>query len=202
MSTAAAWTLRAELARKALHLGTAALPIAWAFDVVDAAQLRLALTAAVAVALSIEALRARSPRAAELFRSSVGAMLRRHESTRLTGATWLALAMAGVVWLAPPPAALAALWAAAVGDATAALAGLSLASWRGVAPDGRKSLAGSLAALLSTALGCLWLVAASWPVALTLGVVAALAEWPRRPLDDNLRVAVAVALAAVALGLR
>lgn len=202
MSTAAAVTLRAELARKALHLGTAALPIAWAFDVVDVRQLRITLTAAAVVALGIEALRARSPRFAATFRALVGQLLRRHESTRLTGATWLAIAMAGVAWLAPQPAAIAALWAAAVGDATAALAGLTLASWRGAAPDGRKSLAGSLAALLSTALGCRWLVAASWPIALTLGAVAALAEWPRRPLDDNLRVAIAVAFAAVALGLR
>lgn len=195
-------TLRTELARKALHLATAALPIAWAFAVVDAAQLRLALTAAVVVALVVEALRARSARAAATFRATVGPLLREHEATRLTGATWLALAMAGVVWFAPQPAALAALWAAAVGDATAALAGLAFASWRGVATDGRKSLVGSCVAALSTAVGCRWLLAAPWPVALALGVVAALAEWPRRPLDDNLRVAIAVALAAVALGLR
>ncbi|HRN53917.1 MAG TPA: hypothetical protein PK788_10500, partial [Gemmatimonadaceae bacterium] len=87
-------------------------------------------------------------------------------------------------------------------EATAALAGLAFASWRGVATDGRKSLVGSCVAALSTAVGCRWLLAAPWPVALALGVVAALAEWPRRPLDDNLRVAIAVALAAVALGLR
>lgn len=202
MSTAAAVALRAELARKALHLGTAALPIAWAFDVVDDRQLRATLTAAAVVALGIEALRARSARFAATFRALVGPLLRHHESTRLTGATWLALAMAGVVWAAPQPAALAALWAAAVGDATAALAGRTFASWRGASPHGSKSLVGSLAAALSTALGCRWLVAVPWPAALALGVVAALAERPRRPLDDNLRVAVAVALAAVALGLR
>ena len=194
-------SVRAEFARKAIHLATAVLPIAWAFEVISTAQLRALLSAALAVAFAVEILRRRIGSAQHRFEALVGPLLRGHEHAALTGATWLALAMTLVVWVAPPAAALAALWAAAVGDASAALVGRSVGAWRGL-PPGRKSIAGSIAAIVSTALGCAWLVPTSWGIALALGAVAALAEYPRRPGDDNLRVALAVALAAVALGLR
>ena len=193
--------LRAELLRKALHLGTATLPLAWAARLVTTAQLRLLLAGAVVVALVVEGARRMSPGVARRFTATVGGLLRDHEQRAITGATWLAMAMAGVVWLAPERAALAALWAAAVGDASAALVGRWLGARRGT-PAGRKSWEGSATAALSTAIGCAWLAGATWPQALMLGGAAALAEYPRRPLDDNLRVATAVAIAAVALGLR
>lgn len=193
--------LRAELLRKALHLGTATLPLAWAAGLVTTAQLRIVLAGAVVVALVIEAARRASPDVARRFTAIVGGLLRDHEQHAITGATWLAIAMAGVVWLVPERAALAALWAAAVGDASAALVGRGLGARRG-RPAGRKSWEGSAAAALSTAIGCAWLAGATWPQALLLGGAAALAEYPHRPLDDNLRVATAVALGAIVLGLR
>jgi dolichol kinase len=65
-----------------------------------------------------------------------------------------------------------------------------------------KTGVGSLAAAVVTALGVLWLTPASLAVASVLGVVAAAAERPTVPLDDNLRIALAVAFAASVLGLR
>lgn len=201
MTRPASLALGAESARKAIHLGTAIVPISWALDLVTVGQLRAALGVAAIVALGIEALRFASAAVAARFDQWVGALLRPHERTSISGATWLALAMCVVVWWAPRAAAIAALWAAAVGDAAAALVGRSLQRLRAVDAPG-KSFAGSAAALLATAAGVRWLTTASLPLALGLGAVAALAEWPRRPLDDNLRVALAVALAASALGLR
>lgn len=201
MTVAPPSSLRAELTRKALHLLTAALPLAWAAEALSTAQLRILLTSALLVACAVELLRRRSAAIGRHFVAAVGPLLRDHEARALTGATWLALAMTGVVWVAPERAALAALWAAAVGDASAAIVGRSVAALRG-GPTGRKSWAGSFAAAATTAIGCRLLVPASWPVAVGLGVVAALAEYPRRPLDDNLRVATAVACAAALLGLR
>lgn len=194
-------TLRSEFARKALHLATAALPIAWAQEWISTPALRAWLTAALTVALGVEALRRWHGASATAFVRAVGWMLRPHEARRLTGATWLALAMTAVVWFAPQRAALAALWAAAVGDASAAVVGRAVAAWRGLSSE-RKSISGFTAALVATALGCRLLVGTAWPTAVALGAVAALAEWPRRPFDDNLRVALAVAIAATALGLR
>ncbi len=119
----------------------------------------------------------------------------------LSGATWLAIGMWGAAMLAPVPAAIAALWAAAVGDAAAALVGRSVQRLRARAA-GSKSMSGSVAAALAASAGILWLTPATFPIAAALGAVTALAEWPARPGDDNVRVALAVAAAAVLLGLR
>lgn len=191
--------LRAEVARKALHIATAALPVGLSFGWSNQQTLRVTLTVAAVFALVIEGFRRSLPTFARAFASAFGSLLRTHERRTITGATWLALAMAVVLWVAPLYAAIAALWAAAVGDAAAAVVGRSV---RGARSNGGKTIAGSLAALVATALGVLWLTPGSLPVALALGAVAAIAERPTVPLDDNLRIAFAVALAAVVLGLR
>jgi dolichol kinase len=194
-------TLRGEFARKSIHLATAVVPISWAYGLVTAMQVRVVLGAAVITALAVEFARYRGGAFGLAFTTRLGAMLRAHERTALSGATWLAIGMWGAAMLAPVPAAIAALWAAAVGDAGAALVGRASQRWRGHA-DGTKSLIGSLAAAGLSALGILWLTPATLGVAALLGMVTALAEWPRRPGDDNVRVAFSVAAAAVLLGLR
>lgn len=194
-------TLRGELARKSIHLATAILPISWAYGFVTAMQVRTALGAAVLVALAVEFARHRGGSFGRGFTARLGAMLRVHEAHALSGATWLAIGMWGAAMLAPAPAAIAALWAAAVGDAAAALVGRSVQRLR-ARNAGSKSLSGSAAAALAATVGMLWLTPATLPVAAALGAVTAFAEWPRRPGDDNVRVAVAVAAAAVLLGLR
>lgn len=201
MSTRESLPLRAELARKALHAATAILPVGLAFGWTDQPTLRIVLAAAAVLALATEALRSSWPAFAKAFSAAFGAMLRTHEQGKLTGATWLALAMATVLWFAPLNSAIAALWAAALGDAAAAVVGRSATRWTRRPANG-KTLAGSAAALVVTAAGVLWLTPASVSVALLLGAVAAIAERPAKPLDDNLRIALAVALTAALLGLR
>lgn len=202
MSAAAPIALGAELARKAIHLASALVPIAWGLGWVSDHALRLALTGALLLAGSVELARRYLAGFRHWFTTFLGPMLRRHEHGQLAGATWLALGMCVVAVLAPKPAALAALWAAAVGDAAAALVGRGMTRWRGPGPAMGKTWMGSAACVAATAPGVLWLADASWPMALGLGAVAAVAERPAGPGDDNLRVALATALAAVALGLR
>lgn len=194
-------TLRGELARKAIHLATAVIPITWGFALVTPTQVRSTLGAAVCVALGVEYARSRGGAFGVAFTARLGTMLRAHERTALSGATWLAIGMWGAAMLVPPAAAIAALWAAAVGDAGAAVVGRAIQRWRGRA-TGTKSLSGSLAAFALATIGIRWLTPASLGMAATLGAVTALAEWPRRPGDDNVRVAFTVAIAAVLLGLR
>lgn len=200
-NAARAVSLRAEVARKALHLATAAIPIAWGLQLVEARTVQVGLAVAALVAVTVELLRRVSPSVERAFVGAFGTLLRAHEQRAITGATWLALGMAAVAWIAPTRAAIVALWAAAVGDATAALVGRAVSHAR-ASSAARKTLVGSLAATVSTAAGALWLVRAPLWIALTLGVVAAAAEWPARPLDDNVRIVGAVALAAAVLGLR
>lgn len=191
---AGALSVRAELARKALHLSTAIVPLAWGLGFVTAASVRAALVAAVVVALSVELARRTWPGAQRQFHVRFGGILRVHEARAFTGSTWLALAMLAVVLVFPARAAIAALWAAAVGDGLASIVGRLTSR-----DPSRKTWAGSLACAAATAAGAWWLVDAAIGPAILVGIAAAAAERPRVALDDNVRVTVAAGVAAWAL---
>jgi dolichol kinase len=202
-----ALSLRAEWARKAIHLATAVLPAAWAYDLITTRDIQWVLGISVGIALGVEFGRHWGGAFGAMFVRAFGSLLRAHERRTIAGATWLAIGMWAVVMLAPRHAAIAALWAAAAGDAVAAVVGRSVQQWRAArAPDAAprtgKTLVGAVAGATATAAGVAWLTAAALPVAALLGATAALAEWPARPGDDNVRVVTAVAIAAALLGLR
>ena len=187
---------RAELGRKAIHLISSLFPISWGLGWVDRRIIVAVLAMGLAIALWLERVRRRPGALRAHYDRWVGWMLRSHETTALTGATWILLAMGLAAWLLPAPAAISALWAAVVGDASAALVGRTVAARAAVKG---KTWAGSLACVLASAIGPVWLVGASGPAALGIGVAAALAERPRVRLDDKLRVTVGAGLAAWAL---
>ena len=197
--------LRHELARKALHLTAATAPLAYALGL-PRRTLLVVLCLLGAVAVGVELARRHAPRARLLFHRATGPLLRQHEHEGWSGATWMLAAFIGVVALAPRAPAIAAMWAVAVGDAAAAVVGRALASRREmlatargepVTPRARKSLAGSTACFIATLVGALWVAGLDPASSLAAALAATLAEWPRVPLDDNLRVAGAVAGAVV-----
>ncbi len=198
MSASGAFSWRAELGRKGVHLASAAFPLAWAFGVVDRRSMCVILGAGLLIALVLELLRRTTGAVRRGFEAAFGWMLRAHEATRLTGATWILGAMLLCALVLPERAAIAALWAGVVGDASAALVGRAVASR--AAAEG-KTWAGSIACALASAVGPLWLVAAAPLQALGIGLAAMLAERPALALDDNARVAIAAGAAAWGLGL-
>lgn len=204
-----------ELGRKGIHLCSALFPLALAFAWVPRTTVLALLGAGLVIAAVIEIGRRRSAAMQRWFLSWFGWMLRSHETTHLTGASWILLAMFVAVLFLPPAVAIATLWAAVVGDAAAALVGRTVSQLvsqgrRDASRDDRrngargpKSWSGSLACALASALGPLWLVGASLPAAMVIGVAAAAAERPMVRLDDNVRVAFgagATAWALTALG--
>jgi dolichol kinase len=181
--------LQRELARKAIHLLSAAAPIAYAGGL-RVALLAWTLGAAAALAIIVELGRRTSAAIQRLLDRSVGALFREHEHASVTGATWLVLALLGSALLLPRPLAIATMWAVAVGDPAAALVGRSIGRVRLRA--GGKSLEGALACLAITFAGSLLVAGLPVPWAAAAGFAAAVAEWPRGPFDDNLRIAVVV----------
>lgn len=187
--------LRHELARKALHLTSATVPVSYALGA-DREVLLALLGVLVLVALLVEMTRRRVALVRRAFVRATEPLLRAHEHERLAGATWMLVAFALAVWLLPRSTAIAATWAVAVGDASAAIVGRSLGRVR-IGGYG-KSLEGTLACLVATALGAAFVAKLGPTAAIAAGVAAAAAELPGRPLDDNVRVAAAVALVVTA----
>lgn len=182
-------SFRRELARKAIHLSSIALPIALALGVARRVAL-FVLGALALVAVTVEVARAASPAIGARFEAIFHPLLRSHESIRITGATWLIGAMFIAVLLLPREAAIIATWAAAAGDTAAALIGMRFGRIRSTR-DG-KSLEGSAACLLATLVGALLLTGAGTGVALLAAVAAAVAERLPWPHDDNIRIIAAV----------
>lgn len=178
-----------EVGRKGLHLTSAVIPALLALGV--ARELLLpALALLVAGALLVEIGRRRSPLVASRFDALFAPLLRDHEHHRVTGATWLLLSFLGAVALLPRDVAIGALWAAAVGDAAAALVGIPFGRHR-VGRTG-KSLEGSLACALATVAGAFFVAALAPWIAIVAGVAAALAERASWPHDDNARIVAVV----------
>lgn len=189
-------TLRHEIARKAIHIASAAVPVAYVCGMPRPA-VAIALAVAGLVAAGIELARSRSARVRAAFERAVGPLLRPHERGRWSGATWMCAAYLLAVLAFPRREAVAAMLGVALGDAAAAVVG-RLAASRAPAADrsGAKTWSGSIACLGATALGALLVAGLSAPAAVACGAAAMLAERPRWALDDNVRIVIAAGAAA------
>ena len=177
-----------ELTRKGLHLISATMPVAYAAGL-SRRSLLFILAAGLAVALVIELARWRSTRVRAVFDSGVGSLLRDHEVRAVSGATWLIIALLIAVSFLPRDVAVAAMCAVSLGDAAAAIVG------RGLRPSSasqRKSLAGSAACFAVSVVAARTIANLAWRESILAGVLASAAERPRRPLDDNIRIVLAV----------
>jgi dolichol kinase len=195
--------LRAELARKTIHVASSAIAVAYAAGL-PRASLLLLLAVLLAVAVMVEVARQRSAWARERFVGTVGSMLRAHEHDRWSGASWLLAAYALSAVLFPRDVAVAAMLAAGLGDASAAVVGRAVSrarARRGAPVTAGKTLVGSVACAVVT-FAAASLVATLAPLsAMACALAAAAAErWdvPRsHPIDDNVRVSLAAGGAAL-----
>lgn len=188
-SAGAPLALRWELTRKALHVAWAVVPVAYALGLSRVAVLS-GLMLASAIAVSIEIARARSTGFAGRFHRHTGVLLRDHEHHRWSGATWLLLSFLLSVLVFDRSVAIAAMWAVAVGDATAAVIGRTIGRHRIGASA--KTVEGSIACALISAAGAMMIARLDLSSSIVAGIAAALAEWPTGPLDDNVRIGLAV----------
>lgn len=178
---------RRELARKGLHLLSTVVPVSYAAGVPKSIVI-LVLAFALTAALLVEMSRSRSARVRNVFDSTVGGLLREHERRAASGATWLVVALLAALVCLPRDVAIAAMCAVTLGDAAAAIIGRALAR---TATQG-KSFGGSAACFAASAMSARAIAGFAWREALIVGILAAFAERPRRPLDDNLRIVIAV----------
>lgn len=181
-------SLRRELTRKGLHLLSTAASIGYAAGLARSFVI-WGLIAALAVAVVVEVARVRSARTRAVFDARVGSLLREHEWHGLSGATWLLIALLIAAVCFPRDVAIAAMAAVSLGDAAAAVVGRTLAH---PGSGQRKSFVGSAACFAVSTIGARAIADFAWREALVVGLLASLAERPRRPMDDNLRIALMV----------
>jgi dolichol kinase len=179
-----------EAWRRTLHLASGSLALLW-YRGVPTHTITAILLSVLALALLLEGLRWKSPRARmALERCSFGA-LRPDEKRRVTGATMLAAGYAAAWLLFPAAAAVPAILVTATADPAAALVGVRF----GV--RGRKTWAGSAAAF---GVAFLMLLAQRIAVARSLAgaLVGALAERLGAHGLDNLTMPTLTAAALAA----
>ncbi|SHK03810.1 diacylglycerol/polyprenol kinase family protein [Rhodothermus profundi] len=195
VSPVSALTYRGELLRKALHLLALSIPVGM-LQVSRSTALAVLWPLAL-VALGADLLRARWPAFHQLIRQVFGSMMRPEElpppggPIAINGATWVLLSSALLATLFPLPVAATAFAVFMVGDAAAAIVGRRFG--RHYWPGSHRTFEGSLA-FFGTALLTAWF----FPVPMGHGILAALLatilEVLPLPLNDNVRVPLAVAL--------
>lgn len=138
-----------EIFRKLLHLFALLIPAAifylplWSFPPCAAPALLSLLLIAI---VSAEYMRSNIPQFQIFFVNVFGFMMRKEETTQITGATWIILSglLCSIIFIRHTHIAFMALTLFIAGDAMAAVVGLSLGRIR----IGRKSLEGSTACFL------------------------------------------------------
>ncbi|BBM69405.1 diacylglycerol/polyprenol kinase family protein [Rhodothermus marinus] len=191
----ASLSYRGELLRKALHLLALSIPIGM-LHVTRPTALAVLWPLALA-ALGADVLRARWPTFHRFIREIFGGMMRPEElpppggPIAINGATWVLLSSALLATLFPLPLAATAFAVFMVGDAAAAVVGRRFGRHRW--PGSRRTIEGSLAFF-----GAALLTALFFPVpplhAVLAALLATVLEVLPLPLNDNLRVPLAVAL--------
>lgn len=198
---------RAELQRKAIHLGALALPASLLLLPTPVARTGLTVLAVLAVALDVA--RQRVPAVHKLLVDrAFGWMMRPEELPALggplvfNGAVWMFLSAAVCAWVFPPGVGAAALAMLMVGDGAAAVVGRKLGRTKW--PGSPKSVEGSLAyavVALATGLAVAAVPTAGLtPFACAVGaVVGAALEALPIPVNDNFRVPLLSGLAMLAV---
>lgn len=186
---------RGELARKALHLLVAILPIAYSRGASRELIVGLFGTGTV-IALLMEGARWRSSAFRRVFSRWFGPILKAREHASTTGAAWLWPSCLAAVLLLSREAAVSAVWCATVGDPLAALAGSGYHTWRGSASGTGKTFAGSAACFAASFVGIVALTRYSLASAAIIALAATVFERLPLTVDDNVRVSAAAGVTA------
>lgn len=181
--------MKGVLARKAFHVAAGMIAPLGAL-VVSRPVLLWGLGIAAALAILSEAARFTFPRLNALMVLASRPLMRRQETSRIAGSTYLVLATFLTFLLFPRDLAITAVSFLAIGDAVGAVVGVAFAG--GVRPE--KNWQGRLACFVSCLLvgillGHLWL---NVDIFIVLGgaATAAVVETVTLPIDDNLTIPV------------
>ena len=183
-----------ELSRKSIHIASTIIPLAYYF--LPKFWMLLLLIPATLLIVIIDFVRIESFHVGKLFFRFFSRMLRRHEMTTLTGASYVMVSALICIAFLDKFVAIAALLFLTVGDTFAAIVGISIGRIR---IGFGKSLEGSLAFFVSSVIAAKYATSGSfltlsgelnWEIILIGAFLATILEILPLPLDDNLRISV------------
>jgi len=185
-----------EFARKSIHIMSILIPLVHRFVLHNNKLISIPiLFGMLAIALSVELLRLQNRNFRKLFNLLFGILLRKHEKTDFTGASYLLTSAIVCIAFFPAEIAFAALAFLSIGDTFAALVGMNFGKRKFC--FNKKSFEGFLACFISTLIfGLLCVILFKDPKYLTPPVAyfgalaAAIFETVNIPIDDNVKIPV------------
>ncbi|MCK5124962.1 MAG: phosphatidate cytidylyltransferase [candidate division Zixibacteria bacterium] len=177
-------SLRAEFARKGIHILALVIPIGYSFLPFYVALISVTLSALISIFVDIS--RFRQWKLWHLLAVVLTPIIRDHEfKGGFSGASYILTTSAITIALFPKPIAVAALVFIIIGDTAAALIGRRFGRHKII---GKKSFEGSGACLLSLAIVSFFIPGLPTPIGLAGALVATLAELFTGKIDDNFTV--------------
>ncbi|NQT62207.1 MAG: phosphatidate cytidylyltransferase [Candidatus Marinimicrobia bacterium] len=169
-----------ELIRKAIHLSSSIIPLSYWFLFERHFTLQIVIFLALGF-LTADYLRLKSGGIEKMFMRIFGSALRQHEKNNLTGATYVFTGAVVAIFLFPKEIAVPALLILSISDTLAALIGIPFGKHKFL----KKSLEGSTAFFISTAVILAIFFPESTIISLIIAAIVTLAEAYPMNLDDN-----------------
>lgn len=196
---------RLEIYRKSIHISSLIIPLMYRFGLplfftgsmfseFSNGYRKVAIAFLVLltlVALLIDVVRLHNKTAKQIFHNIFGLLLRKHEQSGITGASYMLVSAVFCVAFFLPDIAFVSLSFLAIGDTLAAIVGISFGKRKLLGTP--KSLEGSLACFVGTFTFAIFFVN---PVVAFIGATTAtVAEFAAIGMDDNLKIPIASGIA-------
>lgn len=177
-----------ELARKSIHLGSLIIPLIYRYAIHYNRWLMFwILFTSLIIMLLIEMYRIQQPTFRKYFQRLFGLILRRHENSDFTGATFVIFASLLCVVFFKDIIAFLSISFLSIGDTFAAIIGISKGKRKFF--SNKKTLEGSFACFVSIMIFSFFFADDLNPFIYTIGAVwATISEVWNFPVDDNVKI--------------
>ena len=178
--------MKSELARKAIHLSNAIIPLSYYYIFQDKIDMIILLVSFLIFCFFIEIYRKNNLILSKIFSNWIDFMMRDNEKRgELTGATWVFVGALFTILLVPDPYNVLSLLFLSIGDTFAAIIGTRFPYIK----LGKKTLSGSIAGLFS----CLFIglvvdIPISYEIIIFGSFMAMFIEILPLPINDNVSI--------------
>ncbi len=178
--------MKSELARKAIHLSNAIIPLSYYYIFQDKIDMIILLVSFLIFCFFIEIFRKNNLILSKIFSNWIDFMMRDNEKRgELTGATWVFVGALFTILLVPDPYNVLSLLFLSIGDTFAAIIGTRFPYIK----LGKKTLSGSIAGLFS----CLFIglvvdIPISYEIIIFGSFMAMFIEILPLPINDNVSI--------------